>query len=322
MTRKTILATQPLDAYATAAFTDAGELIIATDLSEAGLIKAVKGIDALVVRGAVPITEAIIEHARPTLKVIGRTGVGYDTIDVAAATRAGIAVINTPGVGSRAVAEAAMANMLALCKLITHWDHELKSGNWNARYGLQNRDLDEKTLGIVGLGQIGQLLAEMARPFNMTIVAHDPGLTPERGRELGVELVSLEDLLGRSDFVSLHCPLIPQTRGLINRERMALMKPGAYLINLARGAVIESLDVLHEGLQSGQLGGVALDVFDPAPPDINHPIFTFKNCLTSPHSMATSECAMNRIFRSMTLDMLAVLNGEPPQFVVNPTSLQ
>lgn len=322
MTRKKILATAPLDDYATRMFEQIGDIVIASDLSEPAMLAAVEGIDALVVRGPVPITAAIIARAAPTLKVIGRTGVGYDTIDVNAATAAGIPVINTPGMGSRAVAEAAMAYMLALCKIMLQWDHEVKTGNWKSRYTLQGRDLDGRTLGIVGLGQIGQLLVAMARPFNMEIVAYDPHLSAERAAELGVELLGIDDLLRRADFISLHCPLTPETAGMINRERLALVKPGSYLVNLARGGVIESLDVLYEALQSGQLGGVGLDVFDPAPPDISHPIFTLKNCLASPHAMATSESAMRRIFKSMTDDMLAVLRHEAPTFVVNPTTLK
>lgn len=322
MTRKKILATAPLDAYSTRMFSEIGDIVIASDISEQAMIDAVTGIDALVVRGPVPVTAAIIKRAAPTLKVIGRTGVGYDTIDIAAATEAGIPVINTPGAGSRAVAEAAMAYMLALCKIVIQWDHEVKTGNWKSRYTLQGRDLDGHTLGIVGLGQIGQLLVEMARPFNMTVVAYDPYLSAQRASELGVEVLGIDELLKRSDFISLHCPLTPETKSLINRERLAQVKPGAYLVNLARGAVVESLDALYDALKSGRLGGVGLDVFDPAPPDISHPIFTLRNCLASPHAMATSEGAMNKIFKSMTDDMLAVMRNEPPKFIVNPTTLK
>jgi D-3-phosphoglycerate dehydrogenase len=322
MARIKIFATAPLDVYSTKAFSEIGDIVVATDTSEAALIEAIEGTHALVVRGPAPITAAVIKRAAPTLKVIGRTGVGYDTVDIAAATQAGIPVINTPGAGSRAVAEAAMTYMLALCKFVVPWNREVKSGNWKSRYTLQGRDLDGHTLGIVGLGQIGQMLVGMARPFNMTVVAHDPFISAQRASELGVELLGLDDLLRRAEFISLHCPLTPETTGLISRERLALVKPGSYLVNLARGAVVESLDVLHDALKSGQLGGVGLDVFDPAPPDVSHPIFTLENCLASPHAMATTEMAMTRIFKSMTNDMVAVLRGERPKFVVNPTTIK
>jgi D-3-phosphoglycerate dehydrogenase / 2-oxoglutarate reductase len=284
------------------------------------MAREIAGSLALVLRGQAPITAKVMDGA-PGLKVIGRTGVGYDTIDIAAATARGIPVVFTPGVGARAVAEATIAFMLALCKMVPFWDRQLKAGNWKARYAQQGRDLDGKTLGIVGFGRIGQLVAEMARPFNMTILAHDPYALPARAAELGVELADLDDLMARADFISLHCPPTPETQGFINRRRLELVKPGTYLINLARGSVIESLDLLDEMMTNGQLGGVALDVFEPAPPDVSHPLFKHENCITAPHAMATTVGAMTRIFRSMADDMAAILEGRKPQFVVNPQVL-
>jgi D-3-phosphoglycerate dehydrogenase / 2-oxoglutarate reductase len=320
MTRPKIYATQPLDAYATEVLKRYGELVIASDPIESVMKREIVGAIALVVRGQAPITAAVLKAA-PGLKVIGRTGVGYDTIDIQAATAQNVPVVFTPGVGARAVAEAGMAYMLAMCKLIPYWDTQLKAGNWKSRYARQGRDLDGKTLGIVGFGRIGQLLAEMAKPFHMTVVAFDPFVPAARAAELGVEMLDLNNLMKRADFISLHCPQIPETEGFINRARLELVKPGTYLVNLARGSVIESFDLLHELLESGQLGGVALDVFDPAPPDTSHPLFLHENCITSPHSMATTLGAMTRIFKSMADDMAAIFDGKTPNFVVNPETL-
>ena len=276
---------------------------------------------ALVVRGQVQITAALMDAA-PNLKVIGRTGVGYDTVDIDAATARGIAVVYTPGAGARAVAEAAFAFMLALCKMIAHWDHETKKGNWQARIASQGTDLDQKTLGIIGLGRIGQIVAKMAKPFEMNVVAYDPYLDPAVARALDVKLIDLDTLMSQADFVTLHCPQNDETMGLINRTRLKQMKPGAFLINLARGGVIESLDPIYEMLVSGHLRGAALDVFLVEPPDHTHPIFGLQNCLVSPHAMATSEGAMRRIYESMANDMTAILAGNTPNYVVNPEVLR
>ncbi len=318
MSRPKIFSTARLDDYSEKVLGQFGELVFASDTSEPALVEQIDGAIAFVARGGtLPIRDVVI-NASPLLRVIGRTGVGYDNVDVAAATARKIPVIYTPGAGSRAVAEGAMTFMLALCKMLPFWDQQLKTGNWKSRLEVQGRDLDGHTLGIIGFGRIGQLLAEMARPFNMNVVAYDPFVPQERATAIGVTMVELDALFRTADFVSIHCPPTPENIGLINRATLAKMKRGSYLVNLSRGSLVESLDVLYEALQSGQLAGVGLDVFDPAPPDITHPIFKCQNCLTSPHSMATTAGAMTRIFKSMADDMAAVLRGERPKFVVNP----
>lgn len=215
-----------------------------------------------------------------------------------------------------------MTYMLALCKLMTTWDREMRAGNWRSRYQYQGTDLDGKTLGIVGLGRIGQIVARMAAPFDMNVIAYDPKLDPTMAATLDVKLLSLEDVLKQSDFLTLHCPMNEETAGMINANRLSLMKKGAFLVNLARGGVIDSLDCVHDALVSGHLAGAALDVFNEEPPNFNHPIFRLQNCLTSPHAMATTVGAMTRIFQSMTDDMVAVLEGRIPKYVVNPEVLK
>ena len=321
MTQPLILSTQPLDLYAEQTFARFGQFKIAAEPTLEGLMREIAPAIALVVRGQVQITAALMDAA-PNLKVIGRTGVGYDTVDIEAATARGIAVVYTPGAGARAVAEAAFAFMLALCKMIAHWDHETKKGNWQARIASQGTDLDQKTLGIIGLGRIGQIVAKMAKPFEMNVVAYDPYLDPAVARALDVNLIDLDTLMSQADFVTLHCPQNDETMGLINRARLKQMKPGAFLINLARGGVIESLDPIYEMLVSGHLRGAALDVFLVEPPDHTHPIFGLQNCLVSPHAMATSEGAMRRIYESMANDMTSILAGNTPNYVVNPEVLR
>ena len=320
MTSPIILATQVLDDYATSVLASFAPLRIASNMQEATLCQEIQNAIGLVVRGQAPITAAVIDAA-PHLKVIGRTGVGYDNIDIAAATRRGIPVVYTPGVGARAVAEATLGFMLALCKLITYWDRELKAGNWHARYQTQGRDLDGKTLGIIGLGRIGRLVADMARPFNMRVVAFDPYIDPSVGAAHGVEMLPMNSVLQEADFLTLHCPQNDETRGFIDRARLEMLKPGAYLINLARGGVIDSLDTVDALLRNGHLRGAALDVFNDEPCDTRHPLFQNNNLLVSPHAMATTLGAMTRIFKAMSDDMAALFQGRLPDNVVNPETL-
>lgn len=321
MTRPIILASQPMNDYAENVLSKYGECRVVSEMTEDALCREIGDAVALVVRGQAPVTAKVIAAA-PHLKVIGRTGVGYDTIDISAATARSIPVVYTPGAGARAVAEGAVTFMLALCKMLPYWDEELKAGNWNSRYGPQGGDLDEHTVGIVGFGRIGKILAELLAPFNMTVLAHDPVKDPETAKRLNVTMVEMDELLARSNFLTLHLPENAQTMGFINRDKLSKLQKGSYLINLARGGVIESLDLVDEFLTNGHLGGAALDVFNQEPPNLKHPIFRHKNILVSPHSMATTRGAMTRIFQSMSDDMAAIFEGKKPKFVVNPEVLK
>jgi phosphoglycerate dehydrogenase-like enzyme len=211
--------------------------------------------------------------------------------------------------------------MLALLKRLNHWDREMKAGNWTSRFESHPRDLAGATVGIVGLGAIGGELAKLLRGFDAHVIAYDPLQSEERTRALGVTLVGFDALIESSDVVALHAPLMPETRGMINRDVVGRLKPGAILINLARGGLIESLDVLCEGLDSGQLGGVGLDVFDPEPPDHTHAIFSRPDVITTPHALGTTRGSMAQIFESMATDMAAVLSGGRPRHVANPEAL-
>ena len=317
MTTPTIACSGPIGEVAIEILKPFGEIVVAENGSEDALLGVVHDAVGLVLRGD-GIGGARVIEAAPELRVIGRSGVGYDLVDIPAANARKIPVIITPGANAQAVSEAALTFMLALCKTLFFWDEQFKNGNWASRFGDFSGDLDGAVLGIIGFGRIGQTLAELIRPFNMTVLAYDPFVSKEKANALDVTLTTLEDLLKRSDFVSLHTLLNDDTRGLINRERIALMKPGAYLINLARGGVVESLDVLYEALTDGKLAGVGLDVFEPEPPDVGHPIFKLPNCLTSPHAIAMTHRGMYRSFKMMAEDMAEVLKGGKPKYLANP----
>ncbi len=320
MSTPTIVATGPVSDLAEEILKPFGEIVIAPAKSEETLLSLLPEAVGVVLRGGGHFSARLIAGS-PNLKVIARSGVGYDNVDVLAASERGIPVVFTPGAGARGVAEAAMTWMLALCKDVVFWDQQFKSGHWNSRLEHQSGDLEGATLGIVGFGRIGQQLAKFARPFDMTILAHDPFVGAEVAEPLNVRMVELEELFRQSDFISVHCAPTDENRGLINRELLQHVKPGAFFINLARGTLVDSLDALHEALEDGRLAGVGLDVFSPEPPEpglYGHPLFGHRNCLTAPHSLAATRGAMSNIFKSMANDMAAVFRGERPRFVVNP----
>ena len=232
-----ILTTAPIDQTAIDILSPYGEIITAPDDREDTLVSLAADAEVIVVRGVAQITETIIEAA-DKLKVIGRTGVGINNIDIASATARGIPIVFTPGANSRAVAEAAMAFLLALAKRVTYWDGQTKANEWSSRYHSMNDDLEGKTLGIVGFGNIGQQLARLATPFDMKIIACDPYTRPDIATELGVEMVPLDELIKRSKYISLHTVLTPETEGMINDKNLQHLQTGSYLINL-------SLSLIH-----------------------------------------------------------------------------
>lgn len=316
-----IIATGPIDPAAAEILVPYGPVVVALDGSETTMLPLMGRARALIVRGGGIATRTMIAAA-PHLRVIGRSGAGYDSVDVRAATEYGIPLVYVPGVGARAVAEAGVALILALAKNLFYWDREAKAGNWNSRYQSSPKDISGSIIGIVGFGNIGSTLAELLRPFHAHLLAYDPVISPEKAREAGVEMTVLEELLRSSDFVSLHAPLNAKTRSMMNGTTLRMMKPGAFLINLARGGLIESLDVLYESLLSGHIAGAALDVFEPEPPDSTHPIFRLPNLVTAPHALGMTEGTMRQIFKSMADDMAAVLDGRRPRFVVNPEVME
>jgi D-3-phosphoglycerate dehydrogenase len=282
-----------------------GEIVIAdTEDLDALLPDA----EVLIVRGVTAVTAATLAAA-PRLRVIGRSGVGFSEVDVEAATRRGIPVVLAPTGGAQAVAEGALALVLALAKRLPELDRAVKEGHWEERERADIRGLHGAALGILGYGRIGRILAALVAPFDMQVRYTDPFV------EGGVDV---ERLFAESDVVSIHAPLTEQTRGIVNAELLARAKPGLLLVNLARGGLVRSLDDLLDALESGWLGGVGLDVFAPEPPDPAHPLFAHPRVLCTPHALWRTPSAVEAIFREMSEGILAALRGEQPRAVANP----
>jgi len=294
-----------------------GQVEVTRETDEQSLIALMKGTIAVIARGMTQISEHVI-HAGTDLRVIGRTGSGYDSIDLEAATGRCIPVVYAPGAGARAVAEGTLCMILACAKRLKEFDLKTANGHWEARETFALGDLEGAVLGIIGLGRIGREVARLARCFGMRILTYDPLISPETIEHSGAELVQLDELLAKSDFISLHAPSNKETRGMINRERLGRVKQGAVLINLARGGLLESLDVLDESLDRGRLSAVGLDVYPEEPPDPSHPIFRRPNVICTPHVMALSRRAAQTTFAVVCEGMAAVLAGKIPENVVNP----
>jgi D-3-phosphoglycerate dehydrogenase len=277
------------------------------------LAERIGGYDALIVRSATSVSAALLEHAG-RLKVIGRAGTGVDNVDVAAATRRGIIVANAPGSNMVAAAEHAFGLLLAIARNIPQAHAALTQGRWERkRFG--GVELADKVLGVVGFGRIGQLVATRARAFGMRVCVFDPFVSAERCRELGVSSATLENLLLQADFVTLHAPLTPETRHLIDAERLHLMKPGVRIVNAARGDLVD-LDALVEALRSGHVAGAALDVF-PEEPYTAGEILALENVVVTPHLGASTQEAQDRAGVIVAEQVAAALRGELVTNAVN-----
>ena len=273
--------------------------------------------DALIVRSAVQADAALIEAA-PKLRIIGRAGVGVDNIDTAAATHAGIVVMNTPGANAIAVAELTLGLMIAMCRSIPRANETMHAGKWDKK-SLQGLELRGKTLGIVGLGRIGLEVARRAAAFGMELLAYDPFISPMIARENGVTLTSLDDVFKSSDYLTLHVGLTAQTEGLINATSIAIMKPGVRIVNCARGELIVDA-ALAEGLKSGKVAGAALDVFHQEPLK-DSVYFGMPNVLLSPHIAGATDEAQEAIGVQLATQVRDYLKLGVVQNAVNLPSL-
>lgn len=248
-------------------------------ISAEDLIKQIPDYDVVIVRSRTKITSPVIEAGKK-LKVIGRAGIGLDNIDMEAASKKNIIVVNTPESSTQAVAELTIGLMLNLARKITLGDRGIKEGLW-LKSEMMGIELNGKTLGIIGLGRIGSRVGTLAKAFGMKILVNDVAPLPEQLiKSLEAEVVDLDTLLSRSDFVTLHVPLTPQTRHMMNRERLAKMKKGAYLINTSRGEVVDE-EALYEAIKEGRLAGAALDVFEHEPPTSK--VVKLPNVVCTPH---------------------------------------
>lgn len=256
-----------------------------TGLTGPALGQAVKDCEGLIVRSETKVTADLLAHAN-NLRVIGRAGVGVDNIDVAAATIRGIVVMNAPDGNTITTAEHTIALLISLARSIPQANSSLKEGRWERKRFI-GVELQGKTLGIVGLGRIGRVVASRARAMGMLIVAYDPFIAPDQARDLEIELVPLDEVYDRADFLTVHTPLTAETRGLINREVLAKMKKGARIINCARGGLVDE-DALYEAISNGSIAGAALDVFVQEPPSAEHPLLKLDQVIVTPHLGAST----------------------------------
>jgi D-3-phosphoglycerate dehydrogenase len=286
------------------------EVRMATGLDEEQLLPLVKDVQGIIIRANGTVSRRLMQAA-PNLKVVARHGVGVEAIDRQAAAELGIAVVNTPEANVESVAEQCLGMMIGLAKRMRQADQALRLGDWDARYRLIGNELLGKTLGLVGFGRIGRRLAAMCRHgLSMRILYSDVVAYPEAERELEARRVELGELLAEADFVSLHTPLVPQTRGLIGEAELRMMKPSAFLINTSRGPVVDQA-ALERALAEGWIAGAGLDVYDPEPLPPDSALLQRDNLILSPHMAAHTDEALLRMAMVVT-DVLAVIDGRPP----------
>ncbi|MBI4489366.1 MAG: C-terminal binding protein [Deltaproteobacteria bacterium] len=292
------------------------ELVIARPKTDAEVAEAGRDADAMVFHGAIPFTREIISQLK-RCKVVCRTGVGVDRMDLQAAAEHGVIVSNAAGYNSIEVAEQTIGLLIAVARKLVRMNQYVHEGRWrrhtaelHAYRGPVSR-IAGRTLGIVGLGHVGRQVAPRAKGLQMQVQAVDPYLDPKIAADLGVPLVSLDELIRTSDFISLHAPLTPQTRKMFSRALFAAMKPTAYLINCARGGLVDT-DALYDALVEGQIAGAALDVTDPEPMPGDHPILTLPNVIVTAHTAANSNESYADCQTHAAREVARVLKGEPP----------
>jgi D-3-phosphoglycerate dehydrogenase len=302
-----ILITDGLDESGKSVLTEAAQVSDRTGISAEALLREIGEYEALIVRGRTKLTQAVFDAAQ-SLKVIGRAGVGVDNIDLAAASLHGVTVVNTPVSTTIAVAELTLALMFALARAVPRADAAMKTGQW-IKNELQGVELTGKTLGIIGMGRIGSEVARRAGALGMVGIGHDPLLSPKEIRLRGAEPVTLTDLYARSDFISLHVPSIPETRGMITGQSFGHMKRGVRLICAARGGLIDETALLG-ALETGQVAGASLDVFAQEPPGLSA-LVAHPNVIATPHIGAQTVEAQTRASIDIANEVLAALRGEP-----------
>jgi len=308
-----VLVSDPLAEEGLAILRSACDVDVKTDLKEDELIQILGDYDALLVRSGTEVTARVIEAGRK-LRFIGRAGVGVDNVDVDAATCKGIIVANAPEGNTLAATEHTMAMMQALARNIPQANASLKKKEWK-RSKFMGIELNEKTLGIVGFGRIGREVAKRAKAMEMRCVAYDPFLTKERAAQLGVEMMSQEELFRISDVITVHTPLIKETRHVINAKTIATMKDGVRIINCARGGIIDE-KALYDAIKSGKVAGAALDVFETEPP-LESPLLALDQVIVTPHLGASTIEAQLNVAVSVAKQCIEVLRGGTAKYVVN-----
>ena len=311
-----ILITDPLSEEGIFPLRQAKNLAIhmETNLSPDELVEKVKDYDALLIRSQTQVTREVIENA-PNLKIIGRAGVGVDNIDLDAATENGIIVVNAPDGNTNSAAEHTMAMLMALARKIPQAFASLKNQQWD-RKSFIGVELKNKTLGIVGLGRIGAEVAARAKGQRMDVVAYDPFLTEEKAKKMGISCGSLEEVLQQADFITIHTPLLKETRYLINKKAFEQMKDGVQIVNCARGGIIDE-DALYDAIVNEKVAGAALDVFE-VEPFVDHKLLTRPEVIATPHLAASTFEAQESVAVDVSADVVSFLNGG---LVQNPVNL-
>ena len=289
-------------------------------MEKSELINIIGDYDALVVRSETKVTADVLEAAK-NLKIIGRAGVGVDNIDVPLATQKGILVVNSPAGNTIAAAELTMAMMLSLSRNIPQGHQMLRAGEWKAaRKGLVGNELYGKTLGVLGLGKIGSAVAKRSQSFEMEVIGSDPFVSEEYAQKLGIEIVSFEDLLKRSDYITLHVPATKDTKGSIGAKQIAMMKDGVRIINVARGGIVDEA-ALAKAVEGGKVAGIAFDVYESEPPPADNPLLKLDKAITTPHLGASTEEAQINVAVDVAEQIVDVLNGKPARSAVNMPAL-
>ncbi len=271
-------------------------LEVKTKQTPEDLKKSVQDVDAIIVRSETQITADILAAAKK-VRIVGRAGVGVDNIDVAAASRQGVIVVNVPGGNTISAAEHTVAMLLALSRNIPQANESLKQGEWK-RSKFTGTEVLGKTLGLIGLGRIGKEVAKRCQSFGMQVIGYDPYATEEYVKYLNIKLATLEEIYAQADYISVHVPLNDATRGLFNTQTLAKLKPGVRLINCARGGIINEKE-LAEAIQKGQVKGAALDVYETEPPAKDNPLFAVSNVIVTPHLGASTEEAQVKVAQEL-----------------------
>lgn len=314
-----VLVSDPIDQSGLDILAQVAQVDVKTKLPPEELVQLIPNYDALMIRSGTKVTSEVIEAASQ-LKIIGRAGVGVDNVDVAAATRRGIVVVNSPEGNTIAAAEHALAMMLSLSRNIPEADKSVKSSAWN-RKQFTGVEVYKKTLGVVGLGKIGSHVATVARSMGMNLLAYDPFISKERADELGCSLVDLDLLFQESDYITLHIPKTAETAHLINAEALAKMKPTARIINCARGGIIDEI-ALHDAVQNGQIAGAAIDVYEDEPLGESPLRELGKSVVLTPHLGASTAEAQINVAVDVAEQIRDVLLGLPARSAVNIPGLR
>lgn len=308
-----ILVTDPLDPAAAAALRKAGHEVVERKLTPDELLREIPAYDALLVRSETKVTKAVLGVSE-RLKVVGRAGVGVDNIDTIAAKERGVAIVNAPLAATNAVAELTLAHMLALARQVPRADATTKEGKWEKK-GLMGIELSGRTLGLLGVGRIGGRVAELAKAFGMRVVVYDPYVNAERAHELGVtKMDAPAEVVAQSDFISVHVPLTPETKHLVDAALLARTKKGAFLLNVARGGIIDE-KALHDAMVSGHIGGCGLDTFETEPLK-ESPLAKLPNVVFTPHVGASTQEAQSKAGMMVAEQVRKVLAGEKAEFRV------